>query len=48
LLKPAAERYLIREGRPAVEDMFDMILVADSDTGDVIFQYGPGLPISVS
>jgi hypothetical protein len=48
LLKPAAERYLIRESRPAAEDMFDMVLVADSDTGDVVFQYGPGLPISVS
>jgi hypothetical protein len=48
LLKPAAERYLIRERRTAAEDMFDMVLVADSETGDVVFQYGPGLPISVS
>lgn len=48
LLKPVAEKYLIRERRLAAEDMFDKIVVADADTGEVVFQYGPDLPITVS
>ncbi|HXU09412.1 MAG TPA: hypothetical protein VN743_10490, partial [Blastocatellia bacterium] len=48
LLIPVADRYLIRERKLAAEDMFDQVLVADSDTGEVIFQYGPDLPIIIS
>lgn len=48
LLIPVADRYLIRERKLAAEDMFDQVLVADSDTGEVVFQYGPDLPIIVS
>src|SRR6185503_777354 len=48
LLIPVADRYLIRERKLAAEDIFDQVLVADSETVEVVCQYGPDLPIIIS
>ncbi len=40
LLRPVVERLVRHERRNAGEDLFDKVLVADSDTGAIIFEEG--------
>src|SRR5262249_3626952 len=40
LLEPVADRFLIHERQSGDEDIFDKVFVADSETGEVVFDYG--------
>lgn len=40
LLKPAIERFMLDRNKAADEGLFDRVFIADSATGDVVFEYG--------
>lgn len=40
LLVPAIERFMLNRNKAADEGLFDRVFIADSATGDVVFEYG--------
>lgn len=40
LLTPLVNRFVIRDRQAGGEDLFDKVIVADSETGTVVFEYG--------